>query len=152
MSIFQFETRTILRNKRNLLTVSQNSYSSPDFWESRPLLVECSLLLDLHFRPVHKDKLYSRNENFYQQVNVTIISLGFTKSIAWRLIACIAALAAGRDPDDEVERAGDAVPLFSPLVVELFAAIGFLIIVTGAVGWFGSGPAATRLCRAALND
>lgn len=50
------------------------------------------------------------------------------------MIACIAALAAGRDPDDEVERAGDAVPLFSPLVVELFAAIGFLIIVTGAVG------------------
>lgn len=67
-------------------------------------------------------------------IEPTIISLGFTKSNACRLIACIAALAGGRDPDDDVERAGDAVPLFSPLFVELFAAIGFLIIVTGADG------------------
>lgn len=64
----------------------------------------------------------------------TIISLGLTKSNACRLIACIAALAAGRDPEEEVDRAGDAVPLFSPLFVVLFAAIGFLIIVTGAAG------------------
>lgn len=82
----------------------------------------------------------------------TIISLGFTKSNACRLIACIAALAAGRDPDEDVDRAGDAVPLFSPLFVALFVEIGFFIIVTGAAGWFGCGPAATRLCKAALND
>lgn len=54
--------------------------------------------------------------------------------MACRLIACIAALAAGSDPDEDVDKAGDAVPLLSPLFDELFAAIGFLIIVTGAVG------------------
>lgn len=67
-------------------------------------------------------------------IEQTIISRGFTKSKACRLIACIAALAAGSEPDEEVDSAGDAVPLVSPLFEELLAAMGFFIIVTGVDG------------------
>ena len=67
-------------------------------------------------------------------------------------MACIAALAAGSEPVDDVDNAGDADPAVSVGGFEA-GVIGFLIIVTGAVGWplTGAGDVSRRW-TAALKD
>lgn len=71
----------------------------------------------------------------------TISSLGFTRSIECRLIACIAALLPPPETEqlDDVDSVGDAAPVSANEV----AGTGFLIIVT-ACATFVCGPAAMR--------